>query len=265
VAEAAGKEGMKWTLDGEESDEEGDKEDGKETTENGGAGDMDVDLPNGGTEANGGVGTDEDEINPLDAFMNAMVLSEVAKLETSAIAMDTAPTATIDVKKDYNMKDTLSNGVKKGLKKAMGKIMQPDDSNSDYADEDEDGAREEDEDDEEFMKRVKKTKDDNLAIVDHSKIDYQPFQKNFYIEVKDITKMTTEEVVAYRKQMGLKVHGKEVPKPIKTWVQSGLISKLIDTIKKLCFEKLMPIQTQALLIIIILKKLQELCPSLRKN
>jgi ATP-dependent RNA helicase DDX46/PRP5 len=46
------------------------------------------------------------------------------------------------------------------------------------------------------MKCVKKTKAKKLAIVDHSKIDYQPFWKNFYIEVKDITKMSTEEVVA---------------------------------------------------------------------
>jgi ATP-dependent RNA helicase DDX46/PRP5 len=99
------------------------------------------------------------------------------------------------------------------------------------------------------MKCVKKTKAKKLAIVDHSKIDYQPFWKNFYIEVKDITKMTTEEVVACQKQLELKVHGKEVPKPIKTWVQSGLTSKLLDTIKKLGFAKPMPIQVQALSII----------------
>jgi ATP-dependent RNA helicase DDX46/PRP5 len=40
-----------------------------------------------------------------------------------------------------------------------------------------------------------------------------------------------------------------VPKPIKTWVQSGLTSKLLDTIRKLAFEKPMPIQAQALPII----------------
>ena len=94
-----------------------------------------------------------------------------------------------------------------------------------------------DEDDVEFIKRVKKTKAEKLVIVDHSKIDYQPFRKNFYIEVKNITRMPADEVDAYRKLLELKVHGKDVPKPIKTWIQSGLTSKLLDTIKKLGFEK----------------------------
>ncbi|GJN12379.1 hypothetical protein PR202_ga30652 [Eleusine coracana subsp. coracana] len=249
AAEADGKEGKKWTLDGEESDEEGDKEDGNKAEENGDTGDMDVDLPNGGADANGGAAMEEDEIDPLDAFMNTMVLPEVAKLESAAVAMDSAPLAAADDKKDKSMKDSVSNGDKKGPKRAMGRIMQGDDSDSDYDDADEDGTGEEDEDDEEFMKRVKKTKAEKLAIVDHSKIDYQPFRKNFYIEVKDITRMTTEEVIAYRKELELKVHGKEVPKPIKSWVQSGLTSKLLDTIKKLGFEKPMPIQAQALPII----------------
>jgi ATP-dependent RNA helicase DDX46/PRP5 len=61
--------------------------------------------------------------------------------------------------------------------------------------------------------------------------------------------MTSEEVAAYRKQLELKVHGKDVPKPIKTWVQSGQTSKLLDTIKKFGFERPMPIQAQALPVI----------------
>ncbi|KAL6658973.1 hypothetical protein ACP70R_003013 [Stipagrostis hirtigluma subsp. patula] len=249
AAEADGKEGKKWTLDGEESDEEGDKEDGKKPEEKGGAGDMDVDLPNGGNDTNGGAGMEDDEIDPLDAFMNSMVLPEVAKLESAAAAVDSAPPSSVDDKNGKSAKEVVSNGDKKGPKRAMGRIMQGDDSDSDYDDAEGDEAGLEDEDDEEFMKRVKKTKAEKLAIVDHSKIDYQPFRKNFYIEVKDITKMTSEEVVAYRKELELKVHGKDVPKPIRTWVQSGLTSKLLDTIKKLGFEKPMPIQAQALPII----------------
>ncbi|PUZ50213.1 hypothetical protein GQ55_6G042000 [Panicum hallii var. hallii] len=250
AAEADGtKEGKKWTLDGEESDEEGDNEGSRKAEENGGSGNMDVDLPNGGSDANGGAGMEEDEIDPLDAFMNSMVLPEVAKLESAAAAVDTAPAAGVDDKDGKSTKDAVSNGDKKGPRRAMGRIMQGDDSESDYDDADDEGAGEEDEDDEEFIKRVKKTKAEKLAIVDHSKIDYQPFRKNFYIEVKDITRMTSEEVVAYRKELELKVHGKDVPKPIKTWVQSGMTSKLLDTIKKLGFEKPMPIQAQALPVI----------------
>jgi ATP-dependent RNA helicase DDX46/PRP5 len=61
--------------------------------------------------------------------------------------------------------------------------------------------------------------------------------------------MPAEEVAAYPKLLELKVHGKDVPKPIKTWIQSGQTSKLLDTIKKLGFDKPIPIQAQALLII----------------
>ncbi|KAF0901249.1 hypothetical protein E2562_038827 [Oryza meyeriana var. granulata] len=235
--------GKKWTLDGEESDEEGDKEDTKKTEDNGGG---TADLPNDVSDSNDTAAMEEDEIDPLDAFMNSMVLPEVAKLETAVASTESMPTADMGHKNGRSAKDAVSNGDKKGPKKAMGRIMQGDDSDSDYDDDENDEGGSEDEDDEEFMKRVKKTKVEKLAIVDHSKIDYQPFRKNFYIEVKDIAKMTSEEVAAYRKNLELKVHGKDVPKPIKTWVQSGLTSKLLDTIKKLGFEKPMPIQAQAL-------------------
>ncbi|PNX69925.1 DEAD-box ATP-dependent RNA helicase 42-like protein, partial [Trifolium pratense] len=57
--------------------------------------------------------------------------------------------------------------------------------------------------------------------------------------------MTLEEVVLYRKQLELKIHGKDVPKPVKSWNQTGLTSKVLETIKKANFEKPMPIQAQA--------------------
>ncbi|RLN03559.1 hypothetical protein C2845_PM13G01650 [Panicum miliaceum] len=173
---------------------------------------------------------EEDEIDPLDAFMNSMILPEVAKLESNASSVHGVPASSAV---GNSSKDVESTGDKK---KAMGRIMQGD-SDSDYDDAEEDGAGLEDENDEEFMKRVKKTKVDKLAVVDHAKVGYQLFRKNFYIEVKDIAKMTSEEVAAYRKQLELKVHGKDVPKPIKIWVQSGQTSKLLDTIKKLGFRE----------------------------
>ncbi|KAF2293903.1 hypothetical protein GH714_005567 [Hevea brasiliensis] len=61
--------------------------------------------------------------------------------------------------------------------------------------------------------------------------------------------MNPEEVATYRKLLELKIHGKDVPKPVKTWHQTGLSSKILDTIKKLNYEKPMPIQAQALPII----------------
>jgi ATP-dependent RNA helicase DDX46/PRP5 len=76
---------------------------------------------------------------------------------------------------DKSAKDAMSNGDKRIQMKGMGRIMQWDDSDSDYDDSDNKEAGSDDEDDAEFIKHVKKTKAEKLVIVDHSKIDYQPF------------------------------------------------------------------------------------------
>ncbi|KAI3474022.1 hypothetical protein Pfo_028810 [Paulownia fortunei] len=195
------KSGKTWTLEGESDDEEAGPQ-GKLTM------DVDVDVDEDGA-------VKPIKIDPLDAFMNSMVLPEVEKLNS------VVPSVPNDSGPELVERNDLEN----------------DDDPS------------EDEDDEEFMKRVKKTKVEKLSIVDHSKIDYPPFRKNFYIEVKEISRMTSEEVASYRKQLELKIHGKDVPKPVKTWHQTGLSTKILDTIKKLNYEKPMPIQAQALPII----------------
>ncbi|KAF5192949.1 Dead-box atp-dependent rna helicase [Thalictrum thalictroides] len=193
----------------------------------------------------GGEAADEEEIDPLDAFMNSMVLPEVEKLSNEETeAGDKQP----DSKKD--MKDgKLNRNKTRKANKSMGRIIPGEDSDSDYGEQDDEEFPTEDEDDEEFMKRVKKTKVEKLALVDHSKIQYPSFRKNFYIEVKEISRMTNEEVATYRKQLEVKLHGKDVPKPIKTWTQTGLTSKILDMIKKLGYERPMSIQAQALPII----------------
>ncbi|KAM1411285.1 hypothetical protein COP1_023996 [Malus domestica] len=94
------------------------------------------------------------------------------------------------------------------------RIIPGEDSDSDYGDIENNDNPLEDEDDDEFTKRVTNKKVEKLCLVDHSKIDYEPFRKNFYIDVKEISKMTPEDVGAYRKQLEVKIHGKDVPKPI---------------------------------------------------
>ncbi|KFK30099.1 hypothetical protein AALP_AA7G216800 [Arabis alpina] len=240
------KEGKVWTLEGESDDEQEEKVetemdvDGETKLEDDGDDKM-VDLEMDTVTESGvaDVAEDDDEVDPLDAFMNSMVLPEVEKLSSSV-----TPTVV--------EKDSVLDGdkKKKGFNKALGRIMQGEDSDSDYTEPNDDGDDPSlEEDDEEFMKRVKKTKAEKLTLVDHSRIQYEPFRKDFYIEVKDISRMTLEEVNAYRKDLELKVHGKDVPRPIKFWHQTGLTSRILDTMKKLEYEKPMPIQAQALPII----------------
>ncbi|KAI5673530.1 hypothetical protein M9H77_13894 [Catharanthus roseus] len=240
------KSGKTLTLEGESDDEEAASNgkldtdmniDGDGKSADGSRDDMAVDSENGPplsasqNAADGGVG--DEEIDPLDAFMNSMVFPEVEKLNSAVLQ-------SLD---DRNSRMKAKNGnaegekPKKGRNKSIGRIISDEDSESDY------------EDDEEFMKRVKKTKAEKLSIVDHSKIDYPPFRKNFYIEVKEIARMSFEDVSSYRKQLELKIHGKDVPKPVKTWHQTGLSTKILEAIKKLNFDKPMPIQVQALPVI----------------
>ncbi|XAR56870.1 RNA helicase [Bertholletia excelsa] len=255
------KSGKTWTLEGESDDEEAAADeksgidmnlDGDSKTNNGLGDEMMIDSENGAAaptlpnEGDGDMG--DEEIDPLDAFMNSMVLPEVEKLN-NAVASDVSDKMSSDLKKDKNENRSNREQARKGMNKSMGRIIPGEDSESDYEDIENDGDPLEDEGDDEFMKRVKKTKAEKLSIVDHSKIEYLPFRKNFYIEVKEISRMNSEDVAAYRKQLELKIHGKDVPKPIKTWHQTGLSTKILETIKKLNYEKPMPIQAQALPII----------------
>ncbi|KAK1259027.1 DEAD-box ATP-dependent RNA helicase 42 [Acorus gramineus] len=251
------KSGKNWTLEGESDDEEAksDKEaspDGGLDKPGGDGGDdtmiVDSSLPVDGNE--GGSKGNEEEVDPLDAFMNSMVLPEVEKLTSVDVTLESEGKNVQTSEKKNSKGFSNGNESKKGVKNAaMGRIIPGEDSDDEYGELDKDEDTLEDEDDDEFMKRVKKTKAEKLSIVDHSKIEYPPFRKNFYIEVKEISKMTSEEVVAYRKQLELKLHGKDIPKPIKTWNQTGLTSKILDVIKKMNYEKPMPIQAQALPII----------------
>lgn len=130
----------------------------------------------------------------------------------------------------------------------MGWIIQGEDS--DYSEtKDDDDQPSLDKGDEVFMKTLKKTKGDKLTLVDHSNIEYQPFRKNFYIQVKDISNMTEQEVNTYRKELEIKVHGKDVPRPIKSWHQTDLTTRILNTIKKLNFQNPTPVQSQPLPII----------------
>ena len=45
------------------------------------------------------------------------------------------------------------------------------------------------------------SKGDKLVPADHSKIIYQPFRRNFYIEVPELARMSDKEVAELRKQL----------------------------------------------------------------
>lgn len=102
-----------------------------------------------------------------------------------------------------------------------------------------------------WLASQKTVKKKELPKVDHSKIEYQPFRKNFYIESPEIAAMTAEEVEAYRKNEleGVKLRGKDIPKPVKKWSHCGLPKLAYDVLTKLNYKPPFAIQAQAIPVI----------------
>ena len=90
-------------------------------------------------------------------------------------------------------------------------------------------------------------KEKDLKIVDHSKMNYDYFTKNIYIESPEISALTPEQVIQIRKNNGsILVKGKDIPKPIQDFYQCGLNSKIISVLENKEIKKPFPIQMQAI-------------------
>ena len=90
-------------------------------------------------------------------------------------------------------------------------------------------------------------KEKDLKPVDHSKMNYDFFNKNIYIESPEIAKLTQEEVIQIRKNNGsILVKGKDIPKPILDFYQCGLNSKIMQILSEKEIKKPFPIQMQAI-------------------
>ena len=95
----------------------------------------------------------------------------------------------------------------------------------------------------------KLSKGEKMGHVDHSALDYKPFRRAFYIEVPELKSMDASEVRAYREVHGIKVRGKRVPRPLRTWIQAGLPTVVVNVLKERGFEAPLPIQSQAMPVI----------------
>ena len=94
---------------------------------------------------------------------------------------------------------------------------------------------------------AKKKKKKELPTTNHAKINYEPFEKSFYIEPSDFMDMTDEEVADVRFQLGdIKVVGTNVPKPALKWSQCGLSTQILEIIAKLKYDEPSAIQAQAI-------------------
>ncbi|KAL0420134.1 UNVERIFIED_CONTAM: DEAD-box ATP-dependent RNA helicase 24 [Sesamum radiatum] len=95
-----------------------------------------------------------------------------------------------------------------------------------------------------------KKKIEPIPALDHSSIDYEPFNKDFYEEKPSISGMSDQDVAEYRKSLAIRVSGFDVPRPIKTFEDCGFSMELMKAIAKQAYEKPTPIQCQALPIVL---------------
>ncbi|KAJ6131179.1 Pre-mRNA-processing ATP-dependent RNA helicase prp5 [Penicillium sp. IBT 18751x] len=158
---------------------------------------------------------DEEEIDPLDAFMSDLA--------------DKAPP-----KKTF--------GAKSGKKKDS---TPPQAIFGDEDDVDITAVGEEDADDVLAMANKKKKKE--IPTIDHKKIEYEPFRRKFYNEPSHLAEMTEEETANLRLELdGIKVRGLDIPKPVQKWSQCGLGMQTLEVVDKLGYEGLTSIQAQAI-------------------
>lgn len=98
------------------------------------------------------------------------------------------------------------------------------------------------------MAAKKKKKD--IPTIDYSKIELNTIRKNFWVEPHELSQLTEEEAAELRLELdGIKVSGKNIPKPVQKWSQCGLTRPILDAIEGLGYEKPTPIQMQALPVI----------------
>lgn len=86
---------------------------------------------------------------------------------------------------------------------------------------------------------------DPLPPIDHSTIEYKPFQKNFYKVHPEIEELDNRKVTDLRATLGISVAGNNAPKPVASFGHFNLHEKLLKSIIKAEYTSPTPIQSQA--------------------
>lgn len=152
---------------------------------------------------------EDDEIDPLDAFMNSLEapeesdpLDRLGSGRQEAVVFNSDDEPELDAMGDAS--DDIAAMIKKSKKKEIGQVV-------------------------------------------HSKMNYQPFRKNFYSESVEIAEMTEEEVDELRADLeNITVKGKDAPRPIQKFAQGGFGAQIMQIINDLKFSTPSSIQSQAL-------------------
>ncbi|XP_062867669.1 probable ATP-dependent RNA helicase DDX46 isoform X2 [Trichomycterus rosablanca] len=229
------KQGKKWSLE----DDDDDDEEGPASVEHDDGEDEEEENQKEKKEEEEKVKEEngEEELDPLDAYMEE-VKEEVKKFNMGTMKGGNDKKGGMTVTKVVTVVKTKKTP---HTTKKKGELMENDQDAMEYS------SEEEEVDLQTALTGFQTKQRKVLEPVDHQKIQYEPYRKNFYVEVPELARMTPEEVIEYRLELeGITVKGKGCPKPIKTWVQCGTSMKVLNALKKHNYEKPTPIQAQAI-------------------
>ncbi|KAJ3937298.1 MAG: P-loop containing nucleoside triphosphate hydrolase protein [Lentinula lateritia] len=168
---------------------------------------------------------EEDEADPLDAFMSG-VKEEVKKVNLE------------DMKKAVSSNGRLSRRMDQGDDEDDNVVEGPGPDELDTTELNPEDI---------LALAAKKAKKKDLAAVDHSRVKYESFRKEFYVPPPDIAAMTEEEADLLRLELdSIKIRGLDCPKPVVKWSHYGLPANCLDVIKKLNYTAPTSIQAQAI-------------------
>ncbi|XP_055079873.1 ATP-dependent RNA helicase DDX42 isoform X2 [Periophthalmus magnuspinnatus] len=83
-----------------------------------------------------------------------------------------------------------------------------------------------------------------LPPIDHTEIDYPPFEKNFYQEHEELSSLTGTQVIELRQKLNLRVSGAAPPKPCTSFAHFSFDEQLMHQIRKSEYTQPTPIQCQ---------------------
>ena len=183
--------------------------------------------------------TENDEEDPLDAYMSSLKNSLVGKsgVEIEKTENPANENGKVSVVVATRVVATKSKG------SARGELVEANQDEPEWSSEDEDESL-----GETLQTWTQKQRKLLEQKIDHGLIKYEPFRKNFYTETPRIGKMTDEEVKSYRaiELDGVRIRGKNCPKPVQNWAQTGISVKVLTVLKSMKFEKPTAIQAQVL-------------------
>ena len=143
---------------------------------------------------------DDEEVDPLDAFMSGV------KEEVKKVNME-------------DMKKLSRNGSSRVRLDEQGDDLGDDIEGPELDELDTTDLNPEDI----LALAAKKAKKKDLAAVDHTRVAYEPFRKEFYTAPPDISAMTDEEADLLRLELdGIKIRGVDCPRPATKWSHFGL-------------------------------------------